>query len=51
MIHKIVLKTWVNTPLRFIQGPFTDRPWLLASVLDKGQFVRYKFCRVQIERW
>ena len=45
--HRTLLKVMVNTPLRFFQLRFTDRPWLLASIFDNGQFIRYTFCRIQ----
>lgn len=53
MVHRTPVKVIVNTPLRFFQRPFTDRPWLLASVFEGDTWIgRYVFCRVQMrEGW
>lgn len=49
MIHVTPIKRLVNVPLRFLQRPFTDRPWLLASVFDGDVWTgRYVFCRVRV---
>jgi hypothetical protein len=49
MVHVTLLKRLVNVPLRFVQGPFTDRPWLLASQFVDGKWTgRYRFMRIQL---
>jgi len=49
LIHVTFLKRLVNVPLRFIQRPFTDRPWLLASVFEGNIWTgRYVFTRIKM---
>jgi hypothetical protein len=51
MTHVTLLKRLVNVPLRAIQLPFTDRPWLLASVFVDGQWAgRYVLTRIFCRR-
>jgi hypothetical protein len=48
-MHRTLLKVVVNTPLRFVQRSFTDRPLLLASIFDDGVWTgRYVFARIQM---
>jgi hypothetical protein len=50
-MHVTLLKRIINTPLRFLQRPFTDRPWLLASVFEGDRWTgRYVFTRVRMRR-
>lgn len=48
MTHSTWLKRLVNPPLRTVQLPFTDRPWVLASVFEDGTWTgRYVFARIK----
>ncbi len=48
-MHRTLLKRLVNVPLRFVQRPFTNHPWLLASVFEGDRWTgRYVFCRVHV---
>jgi len=51
--HRPRWKVIVNTVLRFVQKPFTSKPWLFVSMItmknDKpSELHGYKFIRVQL---
>lgn len=49
--HRTPLKVVCNTVLRAVQRPFTDRPWLVASVFEGGVWTgRYVFARIHMRR-
>lgn len=49
MTHVTIVKRLVNVPLRALQAPFTDRPWVLASIFDGDTWTgRYCWMRVRM---
>lgn len=44
--HKTPLKLFLNPILRKLQW-FTNRPYVIASYIENGEFVEYKFKRVR----
>lgn len=49
--HRTPLKVLVNTVLRTVQQPFTNRPWLIASVFEGDRWTgRYVFARILMRR-
>lgn len=49
LVHQTRLKCFLNPKLRTLQY-WTDEPYVIASVFEKGEFITYKFTRVKYNR-
>lgn len=49
MCHRSPLKVILNPVLRFLQ-PWTNKPWVIASIVEDKKFIRYCFMPVEKRR-